>query len=370
MSEPLVSVVLPVFNGGQYLERAVRSILAQDHRAIEVIAIDDGSTDASLEVLQQLQGSDQRLHIISRENRGLVETLNEGLDRARGDFIARMDADDISYRQRFSRQLQVFREQPKVALCGTDFHQVFADDRPYDAWINARPDSELPILSKFFTAFRHSTVMFNRRIMEPGLLRYDAAYPHAEDFDLFRRITAAHPGAIIHEPLLAYRLHGASVTSTATRQMRRTHLRIVGETMEEMGVRIPMRALLALTAPAEQVLDEMAALFDAVCRCVETCPNSDKAAYELGRDTLFFFLREMAMTEFGMEFAARFLDRNQGWRRMRRREAYMLQALRRTPVLANWAWRAIRTVDQAGQRRVVPPDAVAQRAEHSFGISS
>ncbi|MGZ3274628.1 MAG: glycosyltransferase [Caulobacteraceae bacterium] len=348
--QPLVSVVLPVFNGGRHLEPAVRSVLAQDHQAIDVIAIDDGSTDDSLKVLQGLAASDPRLRIVSRENRGLIATLNEGIGLARSPFIARMDADDISYPARFTRQLATFQARPDLAMCGADFHILYGDEGPFDSATATCPDEDLPILSQFFTAFRHSTVMFNRAVMAPDLLRYDPAYPYAEDFDLFRRITAAHPAAIVREPLLAYRLHPGSVTETASRQMRRTHLRILAENLERLGVKVKAPALTSLNAPPPIVLEQMVQVYRQVCALAERCPEALRPACELGRDTLFFFLREMALSEYGMAFACDFLDRTGGWERMRRREAYALKALRGAPPIAEWTLSVMRGWDQATLR--------------------
>jgi glycosyltransferase involved in cell wall biosynthesis len=364
---PLVSVVLPVFNGGRHLEPAVRSVLEQDHRAIEAIVIDDGSTDSSLQVLQRLAADDPRLRIVSRENRGLVATLNEGLGLARGDFIARMDADDISYPARFSRQLAAFKARPDIAMCGTDFHLLHGDrPDPLDAQTESRPDEQLPILSQFFTTFRHSTVMFNRAVMAPGLLRYDPAYPHAEDFDLFRRITAAHPAAIVREPLLAYRIHPGSVTETASRQMRRTHLRILFENLERMGVRAKAPALLSLKAAPAQVIEQMAQLHGLLCTLAGRAPEALRPAFELGADTTFYFLREMAISEYGMGFACDFLDRTDGWSRMRRREAYALKALRGAPRVAEWTWSAMRGWDRRTlrlrSRRIGPMPSAARES--------
>lgn len=360
--QPLVSVILPVFNGGRHLEAAVRSLLEQDHRALDVIAIDDGSTDGSLQVLQRLAAADPRLRIVSRETRGLIATLNEGLGLARSHFIARMDADDISYPSRFSKQLALFRARPDVAMCGTDFHILYGDNtEPLDSMTEARPDEELPILSQFMTSFRHSTVMFNRAVMAPDLLRYDPSYPYAEDFELFRRITAAHPAAIVREPLLAYRVPPESVTGTAARQMRRTHLRILFENLERMGLRVKAPALLSLTAPPAYVLEQMVQLHRLLFAFAGRCPAAQRPAFELGADATFIFLREMAISEFGMGFACDFLDQTDGWRRMRRREAYALKALRGAPVVAEWTWSAMRGWDKRSlrlrSRRIGPPPA-------------
>ncbi|MDB5458375.1 MAG: family 2 glycosyl transferase [Caulobacteraceae bacterium] len=347
MSGPLVSVVLPVFNGGAYVERAVRSVLEQDYRRLEVIAIDDGSTDDSLRTLGRLQAQDGRLKIVSRENRGLVPTLNEGLQLAQGELIGRMDADDICYPTRISRQVETFRGAPSLGMCGTNFTIVHRSDRQHSANVEFWPDRDLPILSLFFTAFRHSTVMFNRRVLDPQMLRYDPGYPHAEDFDLFRRITGAHPTTVLREPLLAYRIHPASVTSTAARQMRRTHLKIVCENLQRFGRALAIPGLMQLDAGSlPQKLDEMARLTEHVFDLADSRAASEQPPFRVGASSMFFFLREMAIEEFGIGFAAQFLDRTDGWRRMRRREVYVVQALRGAPSLAMSAWRGLRGLDR------------------------
>jgi hypothetical protein len=262
-----------------------------------------------------------------------------------------MDADDISYPSRFSKQLAMFQARPDLAMCGTDFHLLHGDKtEPLDSMTTARPDVELPVLSQFMTSFRHSTVMFNRAVMAPDLLLYDPSYPHAEDFDLFRRITAAHPAAIVREPLLAYRIHPHSVTETASRQMRRTHLRILFENLERLGVRVKAPALLSLNAPPAYVLEQMAQLHRLLMTLPDRAPEALRPAYQLGVDTTFFFLREMAISEHGMGFACDFLDQTEGWGRMRRREAYALKALRGAPAVAGWTWSVMKGWDKTTLR--------------------
>ena len=105
---PLVSVVLPVYNAEEYISEALKSILNQTYDNLEVVVVNDGSTDHSLHVIRSL--ADKRVKIISRENRGLVASLNEGIDAASGDYIARMDADDISHPERISKQIRLLEE--------------------------------------------------------------------------------------------------------------------------------------------------------------------------------------------------------------------------------------------------------------------
>lgn len=109
MSQPKVSVVMSVYNREKYIVEAVESILCQTFRDFEFIILDDGSTDNTLAILREYQSNDNRIRLISCEHRGIVDTLNEGIDLACGEWIARMDSDDIARPRRFERQLQWLR---------------------------------------------------------------------------------------------------------------------------------------------------------------------------------------------------------------------------------------------------------------------
>lgn len=345
-SPPGVSILLPVFNGGRYLASAMRSLLLQSYGDFELIAIDDGSTDGSLDVLRRFAVEDARIWVVTRPNKGLIATLNEALSMARGELIARMDADDLCHPERLARQVAAFRAAPQLGMCGTDFHVIDRGRGLYAPRLPAFPDEDLPILSLFFTAFRHSTIMFNRSVLGPDLLRYDPAYVHAEDFDLFRRITAAHATRIIHEPLLAYRVHDQSVTITASQQMRRSHLRIVSENLQRLGSEVKIAALLQLSADPGEALEEMVNLAAQVLELPTLRPASERTAFEQGCRNFFFFLRAMALDEFGYSFAAQFLERTRSWALMRRREAYLLRMFKGVPALGDLAWRCLERIDR------------------------
>ena len=115
---PLISVIMPVFNAARYLSKAVDSVLAQTLGDFEFIIIDDGSTDASETILRKYAEQDSRIRLTRRPNTGYVVALNEGLAQACGEFIARMDADDVCLPKRFERQAQFLREHPDVVLVG------------------------------------------------------------------------------------------------------------------------------------------------------------------------------------------------------------------------------------------------------------
>lgn len=324
-AEPLISVLLPVYNAEPYVGAAIGSILRQDYGRLEVIAIDDGSTDRSLEILERCRKADSRVTIISRENRGLVASLNEGLAVAQGELVARMDADDFAYPWRLSRQAALFAARPELGFCG-----ALVDPLLHGRIARGRLDPVfrlgLPVLSKFFTIFIHPTVVYNRRVIGEADLHYDGVYPHAEDFDLFRRLTDLYPAALMEESLLVYRVHPGSVTSRHTSEMRRTHLRIVGENLEREGLAEDSEDLRAI---GDQVSFDTVARAAAFIRALEgriaALPAAVRPGYEAGALNLFYFLYQLVNDEEQPAFTHELLTLSAKWKAIRRREQYALR---------------------------------------------
>ena len=127
--EPRISVLMPVYQAERYLEEAVESILAQSFDNFELLALDDGSTDASPDILEALARRDDRIRVRRTEHAGLVSQLNQGLAEARGEFIARMDADDVSHPARFERQLAYLDAHPDCVAVGTGTDEVDPERR-------------------------------------------------------------------------------------------------------------------------------------------------------------------------------------------------------------------------------------------------
>lgn len=327
MSVPLVSVLLPVYNGEPYLAAALESILRQDHDRLEVIAIDDGSTDGSLEILRRYQSADDRIAIVSRENRGLIATLNEGLAMAKGNLIARMDADDISYPTRFSRQVSLFTEQPDLAISGTGIDRLIGTRMVRGTPNPIYQSGQWGILSMFFTVFMHSTVMYNRNVIPEDMLVYDASYVHAEDFDLFRRITARFPAAMIDDSLVAYRIHEGSVTNKHKRQMRRTHLRIVTENLERNALMNDPHVLDDIgVAVTPDTVRRAADFILSLQGKIEALPAATSPSYDDGMLCFFYFLYQLINDEEQPRLTHDFLTRTGKWQSIRRRERYGLRA--------------------------------------------
>jgi glycosyltransferase involved in cell wall biosynthesis len=233
---PLISVVLPVFNAQGYLATAVESILAQSVADFELIAIDDGSTDGSPEVLGKLRQRDSRVHIISRPNTGIVGALNDGLAAARGEFIARMDADDIALPQRFERQLAYLRAHPECVAVGSSVLQIDPDGDPIGVqhWAESHAEIDALLLTGG-GGLAHPTAMIRTSALR-GVGGYRPEYQWIEDKDLWLRLGEIGRLANLREPLLQYRLHESSVCWQREVQQRQLWEKLLAETYRRRGI--------------------------------------------------------------------------------------------------------------------------------------
>ncbi len=211
--EPAISVLLPVYNGETFIREAVESILKQSFKDFELLIINDGSTDKSGIILRDLAAADKRILLIERANAGLVSTLNEGINRARGEFIARMDADDVAYPERLERQYKHIIKKPNLGVLGTFINIINGTGEIIRV-------SNYPVKPKETAQFleqgcpvAHPTVMMRRKaVLKTG--GYRKAFSHCEDYDLWLRMSElGYEIANIPEPLLNYRMHGANVSS-------------------------------------------------------------------------------------------------------------------------------------------------------------
>ena len=213
MKNILISVVLPVFNGALYLDEAIVSILKQSHSNFELIVINDGSTDASLEILEKYAIQDSRITLINRQNKGLVYSLNEGILKAKGKYIARMDADDESDSYRLENQIKHI-EKYYLDICGG--HYLLLDKKGKINGLNVVPISHemctLSLLSK--VPFAHPSVMIRKQFLDENSLEYgQSKYKIAEDLDLWLRMhkCGARFGNV-DGVVLKYRILGESLS--------------------------------------------------------------------------------------------------------------------------------------------------------------
>lgn len=202
--DPAVTVLMPVYNCAEHIVEAMESILAQTFTDFELLIVNDGSTDDTRKIIASKK--DRRIRLIDNEsNRGLVPTLNKGLNRARGRFIARMDCDDVALPDRFLRQVKFLEDNPDVSVCGT-WARVFGNPREATMTPPVHPE-EIRVELLFRSALVHSSVMVRRRVLDNSPYRYDPAYRHAEDYDLWARLSRVTRLANIDEILMMYRVH-------------------------------------------------------------------------------------------------------------------------------------------------------------------
>ena len=201
---------MSVYNSERYLRQAIDSILCQTFTDFEFIIINDGSIDGTQDILEGFKNKDNRLKIISRTNKGLIYSLNEGVKLAQGEYIARMDADDISMPTRLEKQLNYMQEGGLV-VCGTWAEGI-------DILGNKVCDMSYPPASgkinKFtllHNPFIHPSVVFKKDVFEK-VGGYKKFFKHIEDYELWTRIVFNYKTGNIDEPLLQYRLHPDQIT--------------------------------------------------------------------------------------------------------------------------------------------------------------
>lgn len=243
---PIVSVIMPVYNGERYLQPAIRSILEQTMGDFELIVIDDASSDGTASLLAQCD--DPRLRVIRHDsNRGIVDALNHGLSHARGQYIARMDADDISRPERLEKQLAFLQEHPDVGLVGSWILGFGEVRRKYVHRYPVTHDA-IRALMLFENAFAHSTVMFSHAVLQEHGLRYSEHFKYVEDWALWWQIAGVSRVANLPEVLLDYRINKAGTSYTGTSIQTRSRIDFVEARLQEAG--LPFRQELAEMAPS------------------------------------------------------------------------------------------------------------------------
>ncbi|MCP9834425.1 MULTISPECIES: glycosyltransferase family A protein [unclassified Cyanobium] len=230
MADPIVTVLLPVYNCERYLADAIESILSQSYSDFEFIIIDDGSTDRSSEVIAGF--GDQRIKVFQHENRGLAATLNRGIELATGKYIARQDQDDLSYPERLAHQVEFMEAHHDCVLLGT-WAQIMEIDRVVNRFHHHPPeDAELRYLMLFNNPFVHSSVMLRRSALaQVGGYSTDPDRQPPEDFELWSRLARVGGIANLGEVLLAYREIPGSMSRVGPSPFRHRLITICSENL-------------------------------------------------------------------------------------------------------------------------------------------
>ena len=210
--DPLISILLPVYNGGKYLKEAISSILSQTYENWELIIINDGSKDDSESVVMSF--SDDRIHYYTQENIGLAKTLNKGIALARGVLIARQDQDDICLPARLERQVMFLEKNPHISLLGTRADII--EENIFTSRMHLHPlgNLEIKLGLLFDNFFVHSSVMMRKNLLlEVGGYSEDVSRQPPEDYELWSRfMRQGKQVANLPESLLVYREAASSMS--------------------------------------------------------------------------------------------------------------------------------------------------------------
>ena len=210
MEKALISVILPVYNAEKHLREAIDSILSQSYSHFELFIINDGSTDSTEQIIQSY--TDPRIKCIKNEkNLGLIATLNKGIELSTGEFIARMDADDISLPQRFEKQIAFMQKNPDVGAAGSWYYNFSKKGRSEHTL--SSNSAELQSILLFNSCLCHPSVIIRKSVLTTNNIKYHSACKHAEDYDLWIEISKVCKLSNVPEFLFKYRTHEEQVTN-------------------------------------------------------------------------------------------------------------------------------------------------------------
>lgn len=240
-SKPVISVIMPVYNCEEYLRDSISSILCQTYTDFEFIIVNDGSSDSSLGQIKRFAKEDSRIKIVSRGNKGLVASLNEGLSLARGEFIARMDADDVALPSRFVVQLEYFKSHPEIDILGGQARAI--DEKGQPAGLVRKPIKKRCIREslKYSCPLIHPTYMVRKDVFRN--LKGYRDLVSVEDLDfLLRACESGYKIGNVPNEVLLYRINSAGMSSRhILRQMRSTRLLLVDHRRRMSGIKEPLK---------------------------------------------------------------------------------------------------------------------------------
>ena len=217
-----VTVLMPVYNGADFVEAAIQSILMQQNVKFKLIVFNDGSTDSTLEILAKYHCKDVQV-IDSVKNIGYVHALNQMLPMVSSPYIARLDADDVAHPQRLAKQITYIESRPSTLVLATDFEYIDTHGRvldfPTDRCLGLRPSSAL----LFENVLCHPTVLLRTSVFSSVTSEYDANVMPAEDYDLWLKCAEVGDVEIYPEKLTQYRLHAKQITGLREKSTYKTN---------------------------------------------------------------------------------------------------------------------------------------------------
>jgi glycosyltransferase involved in cell wall biosynthesis len=241
MINPLISVVMSVYNSEKYLEEAIDSILTQTYENFEFIIINDGSKDNSLDIIQKYMKKDERIVLISQENKGLPCSLNEGIQKAKGKYIVRMDADDISFPNRLEEQIKFMENNPEIGVSGT--YVEFFGNGTNKIWKTPLGDEECKCTLLVGSCFAHPSVIIRKNLLLTSKSLYDLKMYTAQDYALWITLSSYTKFSNIDKVLLKYRKVENSISSKAKRNLEKKFLIVeeyINKNLNALNIKNPV----------------------------------------------------------------------------------------------------------------------------------
>lgn len=205
---PKLSVIMSVYNGGKYLEESIESVLNQTFKDFEFIIVNDGSTDNTKEILEKFSEKDKRIKIIeNKENIGLTKSLNKCIKLSKGEFIARMDADDISCSERFEKQVKLL----DISNAGVISCNTLLIDKKGNLLRKIKLPKRIKSVLKKRNCLIHGSLMFNKKILK-NLNGYNERMILAQDYELLLRLSHKFKIGFVQEFLYKHRVHKKNIS--------------------------------------------------------------------------------------------------------------------------------------------------------------
>ena len=225
MTPPLITVAICCFNGERYLERTLNSVLAQDYPNFEIVIIDDGSSDGTRSIIERFADRNKCIRAFFRSNHGLPASRNYSFGKAKGEWIAIIDQDDLYYPTRLSRQIEMARSYPTAGLVFCNVHYIDETDAVIDDYLSvfALPDSYIPnrdagnLLLRLGCFSASASCLIKRETVQV-IGAFDESIAYACDYDYFIRAGLEVDFAYTRDSLAAWRKHAGQATSTYSKR--------------------------------------------------------------------------------------------------------------------------------------------------------
>ncbi|MDI6883463.1 MAG: glycosyltransferase [Patescibacteria group bacterium] len=207
-NNPLVSIVIPTYNKAKHIKKAIGGVLSQTYQNLEVIVIDDGSTDNTQEVVKSF--NDPRIIYIWQENKGPAAARNTGIKKTQGKYIAFLDSDDFWLKEKLEKQVRFLEENPEVGLLGSGCYQLDEKGEVIGEKIFPAENKVLQKILIKYNPFIQSSVILRKEVFD-RMGKYDENFLQSEDYELWLRIAKSHKIANLSEPLVKKRYYKESL---------------------------------------------------------------------------------------------------------------------------------------------------------------